>query len=137
MKSRVDEVPALWVMTTTVNAAQFNRIRLALLRLGEPLRLALPSLRGMNLLLSREAWVCVDATLDDLPVIAWLAFPADRSGLHAPVPCELRYYHAHAGLIARAVLEEGVAILEQRMATRGDGDAARPSPLSPNDETPV
>lgn len=129
MRSRIDEVPALWVIDATVDAAQFNRIRLALLRLGEPLRLALPHLRGLDLLLSRESWVCVDRTMDDLPVIAWTRFGSlGRRQLQAPVRCELRYYHGHAGMIVQTVLADALAAVEQRLAATVTGPV---TPLPP------
>ena len=116
MKTRMDEVPALWVFQSKVEATIFNRIRLALLRLGEPQRIELKHLRGLDLLLGREAWVCVDRTLNDLPVIAWTHFEvAGREQLQAPVSCEIRYYHGHAGMIVRTALDDALEVLEQRL----------------------
>ncbi len=129
MKSRIDEVPALWVIDAEVDAARFNRIRLALLRLGEPLRLELPHLRGLDLLLSRESWVCVERTMDDLPVIAWTRFESvGRRHLQAPVRCELRYYHGHAGVIVHTVLEDALTAMEQALAATETGPV---TPLVP------
>lgn len=122
MRSRIDEVPALWVMRGSVEAADYNRIRLALLRLGEPLRLPMRHLRGLDVVLGKEAWVCVDRTLDDLPVIAWTRFAvAGRNDLQAPVECELRYYHAQAGMILAQVREEVTVQLTERLGMPGGG----------------
>ena len=116
MYSRIDEVPALRVTRSSVDAADYNRIRLALLRLGEPLRLSLRGLRDLDVLLGREAWICVDRTLNDLPVIAWTRFAiAGRSDLQAPVLCELRCYHAQAGMILAPVREEIAVQLAERL----------------------
>jgi len=98
MDLRLDEVPALKVLETTVPAHRFNRVRLALRRLGDPLRLALPKLRHLQVVLTGAVWVCVDSSLDDLPVVAWTDF-APRHALHTPVFCRLRIYHIHADLI--------------------------------------
>lgn len=88
-------------------AALHNRIKLALLRLGEPLRVALPRLRHLDMVLAHDAWVCVDPTLNDIPVVAWVDFSAtDRDSLIAPFECEQRFYHAHAEKIIAILFDE-------------------------------
>lgn len=106
MKSRIEDVPKLKTEPSHIDSPLYNRARLALLRLEDPLRLRLPGLRGMDMLLDSQAWVCVDRTLYDLPVLAWTDFEhAQRSGLHKPVRCLLHYYHIHADLIGDTILE--------------------------------
>lgn len=122
MRSRLDEVPVLKTVPTTVPAHHFNRLRLALLRLGDPLRLELPRLRHLDLLLGRDAWVCVDRTLYDLPVVAWTDFQHGRSALHEPVPCVMRLYHAHAEVVVPILFAEVEKVLKKRM---GDGRASK------------
>ncbi len=101
-----------------VPAARYNRVRLALLRLGEPLRLDLPDLRHLAVELTATAWVCVDASLDDLPVAAWTDF-APRDSLHQPVPCRLRLYHAQAELILDRIGTSVDRLLAERLAADG------------------
>jgi hypothetical protein len=116
VESRLREVPALKVMDSVVAAKHYNRVRLALVRLENPLRFSLPHLRGLDMVLSREEWVCVDRTLNDLPVLAWTDFQtADRNALHAPVPCRIRFYHAYAGLIVGTLLQDVSVILAERL----------------------
>jgi hypothetical protein len=121
MPSRIHEVPVLKSMPTIIDAAHYNRIRLALLRLENPLRFTLSHLRGLDVLLNDEAWVCVDRTMNDLPVLAWTDFETrGRSGLHEPVRCQLRFYHAHAGIIIKTLLQDIDAELSRRMAMQNE-----------------
>jgi hypothetical protein len=116
VESRLREVPALKVMDSVVAAKHYNRVRLALVRLENPLRFPLPHLRGLDMLLTDEEWVCVDRTLNDLPVLAWTDFQvAGRNALHAPVSCRLRFYHAYAGLIVGTLLQDVTVILAERL----------------------
>jgi len=106
MKSRIDDVPKLKTETTWIDGSIYNQARLALLRLDDPLRIKLPGLRGMDILMDGQAWVCVDRSLYDLPVLAWTDFvPGDRDTLQAPVECTLYFYHIHADLIGDTILE--------------------------------
>jgi len=106
MKSRIEDVPKLKTESSDIDSQLYNRARLALLRLEDPLRLRLPGLRGMDILLDSQAWVCVDRTLYDLPVLAWTDFEhAKRDSLHSPIRCLLHYYHIHADLIGDTILE--------------------------------
>lgn len=126
MKTRLDDVPALKVITAVVEAARYNRVRLALLRLGSPLRLALPDLRGLDMIMDERLWICVDRTLDDLPVLAWTEFETHgRRGLHEPVRCRLRFFHAHADDILEMVLDDVSLLLAERLV--GNGGTGRGS----------
>jgi hypothetical protein len=124
MSTRLDDVPVIKIKTVDIDAAVFNRVRLALLRLENPLRLSLPGLRGMDVLLDGQNWVCVDRTLYDLPVLAWTGFEtAGRSALHAPVGAKLHYYHIHANVLSETVLNTIDWLLQERLR-----------PLSTNNE---
>jgi len=106
MKSRIEDVPKLKTEPAQIEGPLYNQARLALLRLKNPLRLKLPGLRGMDVLLDSQAWVCVDRTLYDLPVLAWTDFDhTKRDSLHKPTRCLLHYYHIHADLIGNTILE--------------------------------
>jgi len=116
MFHRLVDMPTLASKDATVEAPRYNRVRLALLRLGSPLRIGLPELRGLDMVLDEESWVCVDRSLNDLPVIAWLDFrTAGRDNLYQPIPCRTRYYHRHAGLITQTALSEMDREIETRL----------------------
>lgn len=117
MKSRLNDIPIIKSVPSYVGATHYNRVRLSQLRLDKTLRLELFSLRGLDISIDDEAWVCIDRTLGDLPVLAWTNFDtSSRSGLHQPVPCQLRFYHNHADLICGTVLDDLGRILERRLA---------------------
>ena len=117
MKSRLNDIPIIKSVPSYVGATHFNRVRLSQIRLDESLRLELFSLRGLDIVIDDDAWVCIDRTLGDLPVLAWTDFDkASRSGLHQPVPCKLRFYHNHADLICGTVLDDLGRILERRLS---------------------
>lgn len=100
IRSRLYEIPPYEITTSQISAERYNLIRLALLRLGNPLRFPLPRLRGLDMVIGGDYWACVDRTLNDLPVVAWTEFQSKgRNDLCAPVGCRIRYYHAHASMI--------------------------------------
>lgn len=127
MRSRLDELPRYSSRTCLLPAATFNRLRLGVLRLESPLRFALPGLRTLEMILERDAWICVDAGLSDYPILAWVEFQAaERSRLDTPVPCRLFTYHAHAELIEPQVLEKTESVLNHRLRRWAEDRRARP-----------
>jgi hypothetical protein len=116
MRSRLEALPTYWRGRGEIKAEYFNRARLALLRLGSPLRLPLPRLRGLDLVLTDDCWVCVDRSLNDVPVIAWLDFASHgRISLVAPIACELRHYHAHAARLLDTLWDDMLAELDAKL----------------------
>lgn len=116
MTTRLEDVPVIKISPITVDATVYNRLRLAALRLDNPLRVALTGLKGMDFLIDDKSWICVDRTLYDLPILAWTGFKtAGRGSLHEPVPCQLHYYHIHANVIAETVLNTVESILAERL----------------------
>lgn len=114
--TRHREVPVFELRDGVVEAGHYNHVQVALNRLGEELRLALPGLKTLELILQRDAWVVVDRAFNEIPVVAWTDFQVeDRSALHAPVPCRIRLYHANAGIILKRVLEAMDRILNDRL----------------------
>lgn len=103
----LDNIPSLRIIRKTIEAACYNQVRLALRRLGNPLRVGLPDHRGLDIILHDRYWLCVDSYCNDLPIMAWLEFDTRRhnAALHEPVPCELRLYHMHAGLVMGSALD--------------------------------
>jgi len=115
-RSRLNELPILKSRPIAVEAERYNRVRLALRRLDNPLRLELPKLRSLDFILEDHLWAIVDRDLNDIPVVAWTDF-AQRTALHRPVSCTLRYYHAHAD----AVIDKALLKLDQILNARLTG----------------
>jgi hypothetical protein len=109
---------ALRTFPKMIDAACYNRVRLALRRLGRPLRIALDHHRGLEVILDDQCWLCVDSFHNDMPILAWHRFDtADRWGLHVPVPCSLEVYHLHGGLVMGSVLEALEQALDQQLSS--------------------
>lgn len=116
MKSRLEGIPRYSSEATEVPAGLFNEIRLSLLRLGESIRFPIPGLRSLEILLDKETWIVVDASLNDVPILAWIDFETEhRSALHEPVKCKLYSYHAHTDVILDTVMRELHKELDQRL----------------------
>lgn len=113
-RSRLNELPTLKSRPTTVTAERYNRVRLALRRLKNPIRIELPKLRTLDFILEDEIWAIVDRDLNDIPVVAWTDFE-HRTTLHKPVHCRLRYYHAHADIIMEKAQQQLAEILDERL----------------------
>lgn len=122
MKTRIENVPKLKTERMLIDGARYNQVRLGLLRLENPLRIKLTGLRGMDIILDNTAWVCVDRTMYDLPVLAWTNFEnTQRNGLHEPVHCQLHFYHIHADLIIETVLATMTSVLTQMLKNKRPG----------------
>ena len=115
MRSRLPNIPVLRSANATIGAEQFNRTRLALMRFENPLRLVLPGLRGLDMMIDRDTWLCIDRTLNDLPVLAWTDFQITGRGLHEPVACRALYFHAYANVIVKTALADVHRILKERL----------------------
>ncbi len=113
-RTRLNNIPTLKTQPTAVTAERYNRVRLALRRLENPLRIALPKLRSLDFILEDDTWVIIDRDLNDMPVLAWTDFE-HRSALHQPVHCTLRYYHAHADAVMDKALQKLDTILDARL----------------------
>lgn len=115
MKSRIEDIPKLKTEPSAIDGGRYNQICIGLLHAGGPLRIELPGLRGMDIIIDEAAWVCVDRTLYDLPVLAWTDFnKSSRESLHAPIKCLLHYYHIHAELIKDTVLNTVIKEISKR-----------------------
>lgn len=109
----------LRVMPKQVSAGCYNHVRLALLRLGKPLRVALAQHRGLEMELHDDIWWCLDSLANDQPIMAWHAFAVHgRDDLTEPVACELALYHYWAGLVMGTVLSDLEQVLEARLTPR-------------------
>ncbi|ALP52243.1 hypothetical protein Tel_03270 [Candidatus Tenderia electrophaga] len=117
MMWRLKDVPKYTQAESRVQARDYNTVRLALRRLPGPIILQLKDLSHMNMILDEDSWVCVDSSLNDLPIIAWTDFQAaGRANLHEPVRCLLSYYHYQAGALVTKALDSTREQLSRRMA---------------------
>lgn len=118
------DIPPLRALPKQVEAAFYNRVCLALHRIGCPLRLQLPAHKGLAVILDHGGWLCVDAARNDQPVLAWHAFEVQgRASLHEPVACRLALYHTCAGLLMGTVLDALEEVLKDRLGEGSLHDA--------------
>lgn len=113
---QVRDLIPMRTLPRTVDAKHFNRVRLALLRLSNPLRVPLDALGDADIILADEEWLCVDRSRDDMPLMAWRDFELkQRAAIHEPIACTLHFYHAHAGLLMGRVLPALDEVLDLRL----------------------
>ena len=93
----VRDIPPLRSIPYTLDAALYNHVRLALLRIGNPLELELEKL-GIDMVLEKACWVGYHWQQISLPLIAWEGFDTNRSALDTPVGCTMHLYHNHSWL---------------------------------------
>lgn len=119
MKSKFNGIPVLKAIPTYIEAVYYNRVRIALNRVNNPLRLALPNLQGLDFILEDDVWMCVDRSMNDLPILAWTDFNTrSRSSILESVPCQLRFFHSHADLVCGSVLGMAERQIEEHLAER-------------------
>jgi len=119
MNYPIDDIAPLRQMAKTIEANYYNHVRLALMRIDNPLRVELPGHRGLEVILHDSYWFCIDGLHDDLPIMAWCDFDTRHHShaLHQPVPCQLCLYHMHAGLIMGSALEALDQTLVEKLAS--------------------
>jgi hypothetical protein len=91
------DIPPLRSVPYTLDAALYNHVRLALLRIANPLELELEKL-GIDMALENTCWVGYHCQQMSLPLIAWDGFDTHRSALDVPVACTMHLYHHHSWL---------------------------------------
>ena len=120
MKSRLEQLPRYQTDETQIEPALFNQVRLALIRLDDEIRFAVEGLQNLEVILHKDYWVCVDASLNDVPIFAWMHFQAEhRDNLHQPIQCKLYSYHAHAALIIEPVSTAISTEIDRRLHDTG------------------
>lgn len=124
MNPRLQDVPVYESIPVTVSADHYGLARIALKRLPRPVRMQIPKLRSLDLLIEDDAWMVIDRSLNDVPVLAWLNFDVHDRALHQPVPCRLNLYHAHGKIIVDKVLEAMALLLGEQLAERFPQDKA-------------
>lgn len=116
MPRRPADVQPLHRQPRIISAQDYNRVRLALSRLGSPLLVPLEGMRCLEMVLEDNAWTCIDTCMFGRPILVWAAFDTKRrSGLHEPVNCELRFYHVHGGLVMGEIQETLGRVLQRRL----------------------
>jgi len=113
MSLNINGVAPTRTLTKHLQASCYTQIRLALLRLGSPLRIALSELR-VEMVLSPKAWLCLSLETHG-PLLAWTSFERPAA-LHRPVTCKMHLYHVHAGLLSGIALESLDGTLRHRLA---------------------
>ncbi len=114
---RLVDIPVFASGPASVSAQQYNRARLAALRLGTPIYLHLPPLKHMAIIIDDDAWIVVDEILSEYPIVAWVEFDSGhRDSLHEPLACRRLYYHEHAERIIDTALTTMDALLAERLA---------------------
>lgn len=93
----VRDIPPLRSIPYLLDAVHYNHVRLALLRIGNPLELELEKL-GIDMVLEKTCWVGYHWQQISLPLIAWNDFDTTRSALDRPVGCTMHLYHHHSWL---------------------------------------
>lgn len=131
MTRSIREAIPIRTLPKVMQAVYYNRARLALLRLGNPLRLELPGLHGIDVILDDSAWMAVDRNQIDMPLLAWTDFDARRrSALHQPVSCRLHLYHFHAGLLMSDVLDNLEYVIDEHLSQWHTADVCKVSTLA-------
>ena len=118
------------ILPKMIDAACYNRISLALARLGDPLSVEIRALR-MIIRVERRLWVA-RSLINEIPLMAWLNFQVSGRGLHEPVPCQVRLYHFHASLLmghAPQLLANNLDERLERYASRFRGRSPAVTPL--------
>jgi len=115
MSARLPDREPLRSFPKRIEAECYNRARLALHRIANPLRVELPDHRGLEAVLNEDCWLVVDSLSADEPILAWVDFE-HRQALHEPVACVLRLYHVQAGLVMGTALDALDLVLREELA---------------------
>lgn len=125
MRSRLDNIPVYDTRECPIRVQDYNLVKIALKRLGSPIRIEIPNLRSLDFILEDELWVIVDRSLNDVPVIAWLDFQdKGRNSLHKDILCERRTYHTHAMIIVDKALEALQLLLGEKLDEEKEKESA-------------
>jgi hypothetical protein len=122
MYERLRDLPVLDSYPSRIPAPVWNAWRRYRARSHRERCFGLEGLPPLSLLLEEDAWVIVDSSLYDLPILAWTGFAeAEGRGLHEPVPCTVRHYHQGASKIRNQAL----ALMQEELERRMKGGRAK------------
>ncbi len=126
VRSNLPNAPILKSMSALTEAVHYNNAFLALSRIGAPLKLMLPGMRGVEVRLDHDAWVCYDHNLNRQPLLAWTDFRSNaRAGLYEPVPCQLLLYHSYATVLLRTLPDDINRLLIKRLSRTSEQPSAK------------
>lgn len=104
--TRHNEVQALNSRPGKMDAIFYNHVQTALKKFGPQIRLRIQSLKHLELILQKDAWIVVDLALSEFPVLCWTNFETThRESLHEPIKCEVRYFHYASSMIYNKTIE--------------------------------
>ena len=116
MKKKLEDLPRYSSEKTSVPAELFNLVRLSLVRLESSLRFPVPGLKNIEMMLDNETWICIDSSLNDIPIMAWTEFESShRDSLVEPIACQYYTYHVHADKIFDKVVGYMADYLDARL----------------------
>lgn len=107
MYTRHTEIPVFEIRHGWIEARVFNQVCALLRRQSADMRIPLEGFQDLELILQKDAWIVVEKSLNDTPVVAWVDFEIrHRRDLHLPLPCRIKLYHVNAGRLAKQVLKQ-------------------------------
>ena len=115
--NRLRDIPAIRSMPYMLDAALYNQVRLALLRIGSPLEIELEKL-GIDMVLEKTCWVGYHCQQISLPLISWEEFDHSRNALDAPITCTMHLYHQHSWLRMPQILLALEKELQSRLSAK-------------------
>lgn len=135
MYDRLDDMPVFDRHPAKISATHYNHVKLALKRLGDEIRLAIPKLKTLDLILQNDAWIIVDRVLNDVPIAAWTEFQIEhRDNLHEDIDCLLKLYHMNAELILDRTLEAMELMLGEELPEMLPEDVSDVIDFKPKDD---
>ena len=125
MYTRHNEVQPFKSTSSEINAVFYNHVQTGLKRINKQLRYKIPTLKHLYLILQQDAWIVVDAVLNDMPILAWTNFQTEhRETLHEPIKCEVDYFHFAANKILDKTLEAMELLLGEELDNELSEDAS-------------
>lgn len=107
MYTRHTEIPVFEIRHGWIDARVFNQVSALLRRRSSDMRIPLTGFHDLELILQKDAWIVVEKSLNDTPVIAWVDFEVGyRRDLYLPLPCRVKLYHVNAGRLAKQILRQ-------------------------------
>lgn len=123
--TRHNEMPRFETRAGQVKAIHYNHVQTGLSRLHIKLRYNLPKLRDLHLILQKDAWIVVDNSLNDMPVIAWTNFNTEhRENLHENINCEICLFHYAAEMILDRTLDAMELLLGEELEDASDEETS-------------
>ena len=125
MADRLDNIPVYEYKKGLIEAHYYNQVQIALKRLDDQIRLAIPGLKHLDLVIDEEAWIIIDRVHAEVPIAAWTDFKTqNRSSLNEDIPCTIRTYHQAADLILQRTLDSMEMLISEELIKKysDDGD---------------